>query len=141
MKEDIAALKQGDRSRSKGSKNFDEESSWRGRQSYRPYNKIDFLNFSGGDPRSWLLKAKKYIRCGDKYEPGHLCKTGTLKVLEANEDVKEPLTTDLTNLESDPEETTEISLHAILGKPHPTTMKVYDMLHSTEVLILIDRCQ
>ncbi|GKE23417.1 hypothetical protein Tco_1434929 [Tanacetum coccineum] len=34
MKEDIAALKEGDRSRSKGSKNFDGESSWRGRQSY-----------------------------------------------------------------------------------------------------------
>nr|GEU97349.1 retrotransposon Gag domain, retroviral aspartyl protease [Tanacetum cinerariifolium] len=51
MKEDIAALKEGDRSRSKGSKNFDGESSWRGRQSYRPYNKIDFPNFSGGDPR------------------------------------------------------------------------------------------
>ncbi|GJU73742.1 retrotransposon gag domain, retroviral aspartyl protease [Tanacetum coccineum] len=62
MKEDIAALKEGDRSRSKGSKNFDGESSWRGRQSYRPYNKIDFPNFSGGDPRGWLLKAEKYFR-------------------------------------------------------------------------------
>nr|GEV72245.1 retrotransposon Gag domain, retroviral aspartyl protease [Tanacetum cinerariifolium] len=322
MKEYIAALKEGDRSRSKGSKNFDGESSWRGRQSYRPYNKIDFPNFSGGDPRGWLLKAEKYFRyyhipdeekveivsthlegdaldlyswlsnsqfifweelvqaftknfgpaefqnpdeflcsikqtgsvqeyrqefakrssrvsnwpdhcllgvflnglkdelksdvriykprtvysamslalefeskltnhqpgknasctpnskpsedskpttftpsqtsqqkntfrtfgtekqnrflkeecfrCGDKYEPRHLCKTGTLKVLEVNEDVEETLTTDLTNLESDPEETAEISLHAILGKPHPTTMKVHGMLHSTEVLILID---
>nr|GFA18805.1 retrotransposon Gag domain, retroviral aspartyl protease [Tanacetum cinerariifolium] len=210
MKEDIAALKEGDRSRSKGSKNFDGESSWRGRQSYRPSNKIDFPNFSGGDPRGWLLKAEKYFRyyhipdeekveiasmhlewdaldlypwlsngqfifweelvqaftknfgpaefqnrdeflcsikqtgsvqeyrqefakrsslgCDDKYEPGHLCKTGTLKVLEANEDVEEPLTTDLTNLESDPEETAEISLHAILGKPHPTMMKVHDVL-------------
>ncbi|GJV60066.1 hypothetical protein Tco_1466166 [Tanacetum coccineum] len=62
MKEDIAALKEGDQSRSRGSKNFDGESSWRGRQSYRPYNKIDFLIFSGGDPRGWLLKAKKYLR-------------------------------------------------------------------------------
>nr|GEV33857.1 retrotransposon Gag domain, retroviral aspartyl protease [Tanacetum cinerariifolium] len=65
MKEDIAPLKEAlkeDRSRSKGSKNFDGESSWRGRQSYRPYNKIDFPNFSGGDPRIWLLKAKKYFR-------------------------------------------------------------------------------
>ncbi|GKF68064.1 hypothetical protein Tco_0197743 [Tanacetum coccineum] len=59
MKEDIA--KEGDRSRSKGSKNFDGESSWRGRQSYRPYNKNDFPNFSGGDPRGWLLKAEKYF--------------------------------------------------------------------------------
>nr|GEU51291.1 hypothetical protein [Tanacetum cinerariifolium] len=47
---------------------------------------------------------------------------------EANEDVEEPLTTDLTNLESDLEETAQISLHAILGKPHPTTMKVHDVL-------------
>ncbi|GKC40724.1 retrotransposon gag domain, retroviral aspartyl protease [Tanacetum coccineum] len=69
---------------------------------------------------------------------GHLCKTGTLKVLEADEDVEEPLTTDLADLESDREETAKISLHAILGKPHPTTMKVHGMLHSTEVLILID---
>ncbi|GJU55218.1 reverse transcriptase domain-containing protein [Tanacetum coccineum] len=68
------------------------------------------------------------FRCGDKYELGHLCKTGTLKVLEADEDVEEPLTTDLADLESDREETAKISLHAILGKPHPTTMKVHDVL-------------
>ncbi|GJU80923.1 retrotransposon gag domain, retroviral aspartyl protease [Tanacetum coccineum] len=138
MKEDIPALKEGDRSRSKGSKNFDGENSCRGRQSYRPYNKIDFPNFSGEDPHGWLLKAEKYFRCGDKYGPGHRCKTGTFKVLEANEDVEESFTTDLTNLDSDREETAEISLHAILGKTHPTTMKVHGMLHSTEVLILID---
>lgn len=32
----------------------------------------------------------------------------------------------------------EISLHAILGKPNPITMKVQGMLQSTEVIILID---
>ncbi|GJU08535.1 retrotransposon gag domain, retroviral aspartyl protease [Tanacetum coccineum] len=64
MKEDIAALKEGERPRSKGSKNFEGESYWRGRQQYRPYkyNKIDFLIFSGEDPRGWLLKAEKYFR-------------------------------------------------------------------------------
>nr|GEX28182.1 retrotransposon Gag domain, retroviral aspartyl protease [Tanacetum cinerariifolium] len=253
MKEDIAALKEGERSRSRSSRNGEGESSWRGRQPQRPYNKIDFSIFSNGDPRGWLMKAEKYFRyyqipdeektvifweelvqaftrsfglaefqnpveflcsinqtdvrihkprtvysamslalefesklathrpeknaswtlnsksfqpdpkpttftpiptstqpkytpripdtekqnrfikgecfrCDDTYEPGHLCKTGTLKVLEANEDVEEPLTTDLTNLESDPEETAEISLHAILRKPHPTTMKVHNVL-------------
>ncbi|GJV31875.1 retrotransposon gag domain, retroviral aspartyl protease [Tanacetum coccineum] len=144
MKEDIAALKEGERSRSRGSKNFEGESSWRGRQQYRPYkyNKIDFPIFSGGDPRGWLLKTKNTLgecfKCGDKYELGHLCKIGTLKVLEANEDVEDPLTTNLTDLESDREETAEINLHAILGNRHPTTMKVHGMLHSTEVLILID---
>nr|GEW04218.1 retrotransposon Gag domain, retroviral aspartyl protease [Tanacetum cinerariifolium] len=60
MKEDIAALKEGERSRS--SRNGEGESSWRGRQPQRPYNKIDFLIFSSRDPRGWLMKAKKYFR-------------------------------------------------------------------------------
>nr|GEX28098.1 retrotransposon Gag domain, retroviral aspartyl protease [Tanacetum cinerariifolium] len=41
MKEDIAALKEGSRSR----RNGEGESSWRGRQPQRPYNKIDFPIF------------------------------------------------------------------------------------------------
>lgn len=59
MKEDIAALK-GDRF--KGSKGDDGDSSWRGRPNYRPYNKIDFPIFNGGDPRGWILKAEKYFK-------------------------------------------------------------------------------
>lgn len=60
MKEDIAALKKGERPR--GSRNAEGESSWSGRQPHKPYNKIDFPIFSSGDPRGWLLKAKKYFR-------------------------------------------------------------------------------
>ncbi|KAD6795515.1 hypothetical protein E3N88_06411 [Mikania micrantha] len=213
MREEMAALKAGERFR--GSRNDEGESSWRGKQPYRPYNKIDFPAFSGGDPRGWLLKAEKYFRhyqipdeekveiasmylegdaldlyswlsndqpitfweelfqaftknfgpaeyqnpdeflcgikqmgtvqeyrqefakrssrvsnwpdhcllgSGDKYGPGHRCKTGTFKVLEAEEEMEESLVTELQD--SDQEETAEISLHAILGKPHPTTMKV-----------------
>ncbi|KAD4585120.1 hypothetical protein E3N88_22721 [Mikania micrantha] len=259
MREEMAALKAGERFR--GSRNDEGESSWRGKQPYRPYNKIDFPVFTGGDPRGWLLKAEKYFRyyqipdeekveiasmylegdaldlyswlsndqpitfweelvqaftknfgpaeyqnpdeflcgikqmgtvqeyrqefakrssrvsnwsdhcllgvflnglkdelksdvrihkprtvsnamslaleCDDKYGPGHRCKTGTLKVLEAEEETEEPLATELPP-HADQEETAEISLHTILGKPHPTTMKVTGKLHSTEVLILID---
>nr|GEU29458.1 zinc finger, CCHC-type [Tanacetum cinerariifolium] len=63
MKEDIAALKEGERSRSsRSSRNGEGESSWRGRQPQRPYNKIDFLIFSSGDPHGWLMKAEKYFR-------------------------------------------------------------------------------
>nr|GEZ65463.1 retrotransposon Gag domain, retroviral aspartyl protease [Tanacetum cinerariifolium] len=62
MKEDIAALKEGERSRSRSSRNGEGESSWRDRQPQRPYNKIDFLIFSSGDPRGWLMKAEKYFR-------------------------------------------------------------------------------
>ncbi|KAJ9552427.1 hypothetical protein OSB04_016472 [Centaurea solstitialis] len=53
MKEDIAALKEGELSRS--SKNVEGKP-------HRPYNKIEFPNFSSGDPRGWLLKAEKYFR-------------------------------------------------------------------------------
>nr|GEV99480.1 reverse transcriptase [Tanacetum cinerariifolium] len=61
-------------------------------------------------------------------------------VLEANEDVKEPLTTYLTNIESEPEETAKISLHVILGKPHPTTMKFHDVLPIGWQLDRVDCC-
>ncbi|PWA71311.1 hypothetical protein CTI12_AA281900 [Artemisia annua] len=57
MKEDIAALKERERSR-----NTEGESSWRGRQPHKPYNKIDFPIFSSGDPHGWLLKAEKYFK-------------------------------------------------------------------------------
>nr|GEZ58893.1 retrotransposon Gag domain, retroviral aspartyl protease [Tanacetum cinerariifolium] len=64
------------------------------------------------------------FRCSDNYRPGHRCKTGTLKVLEAEEDMEEPPVTQFFNPDFDQEETVEISLHAILAKPYPTTMKV-----------------
>lgn len=63
---------------------------------------------------------------------------GTLKMLEADEDAGEQHETEIPNNNETKEETAEISLHAILGKSHPTTMKVHGMLNSTEVLILID---
>ncbi|KAD4888929.1 hypothetical protein E3N88_21002 [Mikania micrantha] len=75
------------------------------------------------------------FRCGAKYGPGHRCQAGTLKLLAADEDQDE-------TVEPDPqesnEETAEISLHAILGRPHPTTMKVHGKINQTEVLILVD---
>nr|GFC27336.1 retrotransposon Gag domain, retroviral aspartyl protease [Tanacetum cinerariifolium] len=61
MNEDIATLKEGERSRSRSSRNGEGEISWRGRQPQRPYNKIDFSIFSSGDPRGWLMKAEKYF--------------------------------------------------------------------------------
>ncbi|KAK1441653.1 hypothetical protein QVD17_07716 [Tagetes erecta] len=92
---------------------------------------------SDEEKQNRFLKGECF-RCGDKYGPGHRCKTGTLKVLEVEEDMEESPVTEFLSQDSDREETAEISLHAILGKPHPTTMKVRGKLHSTEVLILID---
>nr|GEV15184.1 retrotransposon Gag domain, retroviral aspartyl protease [Tanacetum cinerariifolium] len=148
MNEDIAALKEGERSRSRSrsSRNGKGESSWRVRQPQRPYNKIDFLIFSSRDPRGWLMKAEKYFRYyqipdeekveiasmhleGDALDlySCHRCKTDTLKVLEAEEDMEEPPVTQFFNLDSDQEKTAEISLHAILAKPYPITMKVNEL--------------
>ncbi|GJT57817.1 hypothetical protein Tco_0992871 [Tanacetum coccineum] len=53
-------------------------------------------------------------RCGDKYGPGHRCKTGTFKVLEAEEENGEQQEIETSSLDIDPDETAGISLHAIL---------------------------
>ncbi|KAD7479902.1 hypothetical protein E3N88_03038 [Mikania micrantha] len=94
-------------------------------------------------PNTRLTDAEKQARylkgecfkCGAKYGPGHRCQTGTLKLLTADDD--EPKDVEEEPNEP-PEETAEISLNAILGRPHPTTMKVHGTLNNTEVLILVD---
>ncbi|GKB31470.1 retrotransposon gag domain, retroviral aspartyl protease, partial [Tanacetum coccineum] len=75
---------------------------------------------------------------GEKYGPGHRCKTGTLKVLEVEEELEEQPNNEVEYIAGEPNEVAEISLHATLGKPHPRTMKVQGILQSTEVIILID---
>ncbi|GJR70324.1 putative nucleotidyltransferase, ribonuclease H [Tanacetum coccineum] len=54
------------------------------------------------------------FRCGDKYRPGHRCKTGTFKLLEADDVTEEPPDTQEVNLDENPSEVAKISLHAIL---------------------------
>nr|GEV66711.1 retrotransposon Gag domain, retroviral aspartyl protease [Tanacetum cinerariifolium] len=88
-------------------------------------------------PESKPFTPWERFRCGDKYGPGHRCKTGTFKLLEAD-DVEEPTDTQKVNLDENPSEVAEINLHAIFGKSQPTTMKVHGTLNSNEVLILID---
>ncbi|XP_076911844.1 uncharacterized protein LOC143569947 [Bidens hawaiensis] len=99
-------------------------------------------NYRLTDPerQARLLKGECF-KCGDKYSHGYRCKVGTFKVLEAGERIgEEPVTetTETDMFDEVQEETAEISLHAILGKPHPTTMKIHGMIGSTEILILID---
>nr|GEW85000.1 putative mitochondrial protein [Tanacetum cinerariifolium] len=91
----------------------------------------NLLKYKGGNCYM-LVAILRRVKCGDKYGPGQRCITGTFKVLEANEDVEESFTTDLTNLDFDREENAKISLHAILGKSHPTTMKVHVYSSSME---------
>nr|GEW02776.1 peroxidase 64 [Tanacetum cinerariifolium] len=95
------------------------------------------LRISDVERESRYLKGECY-RCGEKYGPGHRCKTGTFKVLEVEEEPEEQPTSEVECIAGDTNDVAEISLHAILGKPHPRTMKVQGMLHSTEVIILID---
>ncbi|GKC97941.1 retrotransposon gag domain, retroviral aspartyl protease [Tanacetum coccineum] len=95
------------------------------------------LRITDAEKQNRFLKGECF-RCGDKYGPGHRCKTGTFKVLEAEEENGEQREIETSSLNIDPNETAGISLHAILGKPHPTTMKIQGKLNSTEVLILVD---
>ncbi|GKD97334.1 retrotransposon gag domain, retroviral aspartyl protease [Tanacetum coccineum] len=54
-------------------------------------------------------------------------------LLEADDVTKEPPDTQEVNLDENPSEVAEISLHAIFGKSQPTTMKVHGTLNSTEL--------
>ncbi|PWA40826.1 retrotransposon gag domain, Retroviral aspartyl protease [Artemisia annua] len=95
------------------------------------------LRISDADRQSRYLKGECY-RYGEKYGPGHWCKTGTLKVLEVEEGSEEQPTSEVKYMAWNTNDVAEISLHAIFGNTHPRTMKVQGMLHSTEVIILID---
>ncbi|GJR70325.1 hypothetical protein Tco_0016390 [Tanacetum coccineum] len=54
-------------------------------------------------------------------------------LLEADDVTEEPPDTQEVNLDENPSEVAEISLHAIFGKSQPTTMKVHGTLNSTEL--------
>ncbi|KAD4584431.1 hypothetical protein E3N88_22032 [Mikania micrantha] len=74
------------------------------------------------------------FRCGDKYGPGHRCKTGTFKLLELEDEGGE-----LTENSQDCiDGLAKISFHALFGKSALTTMKLQGILGTAEVLILID---
>nr|GEU42713.1 retrotransposon Gag domain, retroviral aspartyl protease [Tanacetum cinerariifolium] len=78
-------------------------------------------------------------RCGDKYGPGHRCKTGTFKRLKASEEQETTINPTASEEESgDQEGFAEISLHAIFGKTNVTTMKLRGTIGTTEVLMLVD---
>ncbi|KAD5318401.1 hypothetical protein E3N88_18347 [Mikania micrantha] len=91
------------------------------------------LRISDSEKQARYLKGECF-RCGDKYGPCHRYKTGTLKLLEIEE-------ANFPNVVEGEEVITEvagISLHAILGKAHPTTMKIHGLLQYVEVLVLVD---
>ncbi|KAD7478442.1 hypothetical protein E3N88_01578 [Mikania micrantha] len=64
LKEDVAALKRIPtfNDRHGGGYHEEGETSCRSQTGNRPFNKIDFPNFGGGDSRGWILKAEKYFR-------------------------------------------------------------------------------
>ncbi|MFS7913536.1 putative retrotransposon gag domain, aspartic peptidase domain superfamily [Helianthus anomalus] len=74
------------------------------------------------------------FRCGDKYGPGHRCKTGTLKLIEIADDRAETTV----NEQDCTDELAKISLHALFGQSSITTMKLPGTLGTSKVLILID---
>ncbi|GJS46567.1 retrotransposon gag domain, retroviral aspartyl protease [Tanacetum coccineum] len=227
IKENVTALKSHVEIRGKSHNDNHDESSWRP-QHHRPFTKIDFSAYVGGDPRGWILKAEKFFRfyqipdaekvdvasmhlegdalnlfswlsadqtitlweelvlafqkifgptefqnpdeylynikqtgsvqeyrqkfarrsarvsnwlenCLLGYGPGHHCKTGTFKLLEASEEQETTINPTASEEESgDQEGFAEISLHAIFSKTNVTTMKLRGTIGTTEVLILVD---
>ncbi|KAM0035237.1 putative retrotransposon gag domain, aspartic peptidase domain superfamily [Helianthus debilis subsp. tardiflorus] len=88
-------------------------------------------------------KQNRYIRgecfrCGEKYGPGHRCKTGTFKLLETADGMEKQTDCIVEQLADSATELAEISLHALFGKPNPITMKLQGILADTEIIILID---
>ncbi|KAK9068701.1 hypothetical protein SSX86_012816 [Deinandra increscens subsp. villosa] len=88
---------------------------------------------SDAEKQGRYLRGECY-RCGDKYSPGHRCKTGTFKLLEIADEGEETAG----NEPDCTDEQAKISLHALFGQSSTTTMKLQGILGTTEVLILID---
>ncbi|KAD5318245.1 hypothetical protein E3N88_18191 [Mikania micrantha] len=65
LQADMAALKRRVAAKDKapfGGGRFDEAESGFSNAARRPFHKIYFPSFNGGDPRGWILKAEKYFR-------------------------------------------------------------------------------
>ncbi|GKB85833.1 retrotransposable element Tf2 [Tanacetum coccineum] len=120
LKEDIADLKRQavNKKRSGGSGSiYEEVESSHSNHNRRLFHKIKFPVFSGGDPRGWRLKAEKYFRFYNTLDEEREIKTSRLDI--------------------DPDETAGISLHAILRKPHPTTMKIQEVQVDQEKILAV----
>nr|GEZ64143.1 retrotransposon Gag domain, retroviral aspartyl protease [Tanacetum cinerariifolium] len=84
------------------------------------------LRISDTKKQNQYLK-RECCQCGEKYGPGHRCKTCTFKLLEASEEQETPInpTVNANEEESgDQEDFAEISMHALFGKSSVTTMKL-----------------
>ncbi|KAD5961022.1 hypothetical protein E3N88_12495 [Mikania micrantha] len=125
------------------SDHFDYHSRYRAPETFRPSGKPDptpparGVTLTDSEKQTRFLKGECF-RCGDKYGPGHRCKTGSLKVLESTEGTDETVPVVIEDSEAEEDDLAKISLHAIFGKSHMTTMKLNGLLGTTEVLILID---
>uniref|UniRef100_A0A251UI76 Putative retrotransposon gag domain, Retroviral aspartyl protease n=1 Tax=Helianthus annuus TaxID=4232 RepID=A0A251UI76_HELAN len=97
-----------------------------------PVQKPTENRLSDAEKQSRYLKGECF-RCGDKYGPGHRCKTGTFKLLEiTNEEGAAE------NEQECTDELAKISLHALFGQTSLTTMKLRGHIDKAEILVLID---
>nr|GEV58696.1 retrotransposon protein, putative, unclassified [Tanacetum cinerariifolium] len=112
---------------------------------------MEFPRFDRGDPRGWILKAKKYFRYYEtpdelKVDVVAMYLDGDALNLFAwiNNDRTLLYWEDLVKVEEEVEEynmdanVAEISFHAILGRSSCATMKLQRSLNGRQVLILVD---
>ncbi|XP_057999881.1 uncharacterized protein LOC110642382 [Hevea brasiliensis] len=79
------------------------------------------------------------FKCGDRYYPGHQCKTQQILALQADEEGLEEVGNmgGEENYEGEGEEV-EISLHALDGSISPNTLKIKGKVDKQSIVILID---
>ncbi|MFS7984905.1 putative retrotransposon gag domain, aspartic peptidase domain superfamily [Helianthus anomalus] len=91
------------------------------------------VRISEAEKQARYIKGECF-RCGEKYGPGHRCKTSSLQLLDAgDQNVKE-----LLEAEEEAEDIAQISLHALVGTPHHPTLIVHGSINNFKVSILID---
>lgn len=95
--------------------------------------------FSQDNERQFRRDKGLCFRCGEKFTPGHRCKSSSLSIMEIadGEDDPEESGGDENEIEA-AENFAEISLHAIFGKSQASTMKLHGKLKDKSIVILID---
>ncbi|KAH0660925.1 hypothetical protein KY289_029673 [Solanum tuberosum] len=99
--------------------------------------------------RAWEIEKQNRIakglcfRCNEKFAPGHRCKTSSLTLMEANDNIEggesgEQMSSDIIDGDAGTNDLAEISFHAFLGNTTGTIMKLQGTLNGHRVLLLVD---
>jgi len=97
--------------------------------------------------RAWEIEKQNRIakglcfRCNEKFAPGHRCKTASLTLMEANDNIEggesgEQMSSAIIDGDAGTNDLAEISFHAFLGNTTSTTMKLQGTLNRMNIMNL-----